>query len=102
MIKRLANDDDDYTPMSDIITNVIKRNRLEKGLHAVRAEDAWESVMGPAISKYTTDIKLDRDRLLVRISSSTLRQELDYGKQKIIALLNEELGGDYIKKLILV
>jgi hypothetical protein len=37
----------------------------------------------------------------VQLSSSVLREELSYGKEKIINMLNEELGKTIIKKLIL-
>jgi hypothetical protein len=37
----------------------------------------------------------------VQLSSSVLREELSYGKEKIIKMLNEELGKDIVKKLIL-
>lgn len=87
--------------LGNLLSDFITENRLEKGLDKVRVEDAWNKVMGPAIEKYTAQIKLDRDTLFVRISSSVLRQELSYGNQKIISLLNEELGKGLIKKLVL-
>lgn len=63
--------------------------------------DVWNSQMGPAIEKYTTAIKLERDTLYVQLSSSVLREELSYGKEKIIKMLNEELGKELVKKLVL-
>jgi hypothetical protein len=57
--------------------------------------------MGPAIEKYTTAIKLQNETLFVQLSSSVLREELSYGKEKIINMLNRELGKDLIKKLVL-
>ncbi|MDX1784359.1 MAG: DciA family protein, partial [Aequorivita vladivostokensis] len=44
---------------------------------------------------------LDRDTLYVQLSSSVLREELSYGKEKIVKLLNEELGKELIKKVVL-
>jgi hypothetical protein len=35
------------------------------------------------------------------LSSSVLREELSYGKEKIIAMLNEAIGKNVIKKLVL-
>ena len=67
----------------------------------VSAEEAWHNVMGNAISKYTTAIKLDREILYVQLSSSVLRDELSYGKTKIISLLNEEMGKQVVTKLVL-
>jgi len=57
--------------------------------------------MGNGVNNYTTAIKLVRDVLYVQLSSSVLREELSYGKEKIIAMLNEALGKDLIKKLVL-
>jgi len=57
--------------------------------------------MGNGVNNYTTDIKLDRDVLYVSLSSSVLREELSYGKQKIIDMLNESVGKNVVKKLVL-
>lgn len=91
----------DNNSMSDVLKGFIDANRLQKGLDKVSIEEAWHKVMGNAISKYTTAIKLDRDVLYVQLSSSVLREELSYGKTKIIAMINEEMGKKSITKLIL-
>ncbi|QAA83125.1 DUF721 domain-containing protein [Aequorivita sp. H23M31] len=87
--------------IGDALKEFIENNRLEKGLDKVNAKEAWDRVMGVAIAKYTTDIKFDRDTLYVQLSSSVLREELGYGKEKIIKMLNEDLGKDLITKLVL-
>ena len=87
--------------MSDALKNFIDANRLQKGLDKVSIEEAWHSVMGKAISKYTTAIKLDRKTLYIQLSSSVLREELSYGKSKIITMINEEMGKQIITKLVL-
>lgn len=97
MSKRRA----DNISLADAIREFIDSNRLETGLDKVNAKKAWESVMGGSISRYTTNIKFEGDTLMVQLSSSVLREELSYGNQKIIKLLNEELGKELIKKLIL-
>lgn len=97
MAKRKGNN----SSMSDVLKGFIDANKLQKGLDRVSIEDAWHSVMGNAISKYTTAIKLDRDVLYIQLSSSVLREELSYGKTKIISMINEEMGKEIITKLIL-
>lgn len=87
--------------LGDVLKDFITTNKLDTGLDKVNAKEAWDKVMGNAISKYTTDLKLDRDTLYVQLSSSVLREELSYGIDKIIKMLNEELGKDLIKKLVL-
>ncbi|MBT0608217.1 DUF721 domain-containing protein [Aequorivita echinoideorum] len=87
--------------LGDVLKDFIQSNRLEKGLNKVSAREAWNEMMGTAISNYTTDVKLDGDTLYVQLSSSVLREELSYGREKIIKMLNEEMGKDLIKKLVL-
>lgn len=89
------------TKIGDVLKDFIQTNHLEKGLDKVNVKDAWHNVMGKAISKYTTQVILDRDTLFIQLSSSVLREELSYGKEKIIKLLNEELGKKLISKLVL-
>lgn len=87
--------------LGDVLKEFVETNKLDKGLKQVQVVDAWNGLMGPAIKKYTTQVKLDREKLYVQLSSSVLREELSYGKQKIIKLMNEELGSELIKDLIL-
>lgn len=87
--------------MVDALKEFVETNRLEKGLDAVNVQDAWKNMMGNGVNNYTTAIQLKGDTLYVQLSSSVLREELSYGKQKIIDLLNENLGKTLIKKLVL-
>ena len=97
MAKRI----NDHLSISDALKEFVSDNKLQKGLDKVNVRDVWNSQMGPAIEKYTIAIKLDRDTLYVQLSSSVLREELSYGKEKIVKMLNEELGKELVKKLIL-
>lgn len=87
--------------LSDALADFVSTNKLQTGLDKVNARDVWNQQMGPAIEKYTTSLKLEGSTLYVQLSSSVLREELSYGKEKIIRLLNEALGKNLIQKLIL-
>lgn len=87
--------------ISDALKAFVETNKLEKGLDKVNVADAWARLMGNGVNNYTTALSLDRDVLYVRLSSSVLREELSYGKQKIVNMLNEDLGKEIIKKLVL-
>ncbi len=97
----MAKRDAEESTIGDVLKNFIASNKLEKGLDKVSIKDAWHLVMGDAISKYTTGLLLERDTLFVSLSSSVLREELSYGKEKIIKLLNEEVGKELVTKLVL-
>lgn len=85
--------------LSSVIKQLIKQNRLEYGLHKVEVQEIWERLMGNVIIKYTTSVELKGDVLYIQLSSPALCQELGYGKEKIVALINEELGEEVVKKL---
>lgn len=87
--------------IGSVLKAFVKENKLDQGLNHVNVKEVWYSQMGPVIKKYTNTIRLKEDTLIVSLSSSVLREELSYGKEKIIRMLNESLGQDLIKKLIL-
>ena len=91
----------EHLKIGDAIKEFVETNKLQSGLDKVNVREAWEQMMGNGVNHYTTAVKLENDTLYVQLSSSVLREELSYGKEKIIAMLNEALGKDLIKKLIL-
>ncbi|WP_298555281.1 DUF721 domain-containing protein [uncultured Algibacter sp.] len=97
----MAKRNNENLSISDALKEFVETNKLEKGLDKVNVADAWEKLMGNGINNYTTAVSLERETLYVQLSSSVLREELSYGKEKIINMLNEELGKEIIKKLIL-
>ena len=91
----------EHLSLSDALKDFVETNNLEKGLDKIKVQDAWVKLMGNGVNSYTTSILLNRNTLYVELSSSALREELSYGKEKIITMLNEDLGKEIIKKLIL-
>ncbi|MEX0359823.1 MAG: DUF721 domain-containing protein [Allomuricauda sp.] len=88
-------------PLRDALSEFIKENKLQKGMDKVDARDAWAKLMGNGVNNYTTAVELRNETLYVSLSSSVLREELSLGKSKIITMLNEELGKELVKKLVL-
>ena len=97
----MAKRHNDHINISDALKEFVETNKLEKGLNKVNVVDAWAKLMGNGVNNYTTSVNLERDTLYIQLNSSVLREELSYGKQKIIDMINEELGKEIIKKLIL-
>ena len=91
----------DILNLQDVLKEFVTENKLETGLDKVQVREAWIKLMGNGINNYTTNIQLKRDTLYIQLSSSALREELSYGKEKIINLINEELGKDIVNKIVL-
>ena len=97
----MARRDNENTSMKDALSAFIQKNKLEKGMDKVDAREAWIRLMGNGVNNYTTEIELRFDTLYISLSSSVLREELSLGKSKIIRMINEEIGKDLVKKLVL-
>ncbi|GAA4280910.1 DUF721 domain-containing protein [Gaetbulibacter aestuarii] len=97
----MAKRNNEHLSLSDALKEFVETNKLEGGLNKVHVAEAWRELMGNGVNNYTTSVNLEHDTLYVKLSSSVLREELSYGKQKIINMLNEALGKPLIKKLIL-
>lgn len=80
----------------------IDENNLSKGIQKIKVEEVWHQLMGKGVSSYTQSVELKNKTLIVRLSSSVLREELTHGKQKIITMINTEMGAKVVSRLLLV
>lgn len=87
--------------IGDVLKQFISQNKLEAGMDVVNVRDAWKNLMGNGVNNYTTEIQLKGSTLYVALSSAVLREELSYGKEKIIKMINEELRKDLVTNLVL-
>lgn len=90
----------DPIPLRTALGNFVEKNKLDKGMNKVDVSRAWFA-LNPAFETYTTSLRFDRETLFVNLSSSVFREELSYGKEKIRSMLNEELGREIVKKIVL-
>lgn len=97
----MAKRHNDNQSIQDILKEFVQTNNLQSGLDKVDVREAWTKLMGNGVNNYTTAIELKNETLYVKLSSSVLREELSYGTEKIIAMLNESLGKELVKKLVL-
>ncbi|MGK4569092.1 DUF721 domain-containing protein [Flavobacterium sp. 3HN19-14] len=97
MAKRLSND----SPIGDILKEIIQVNKLQPGIDQIAVKEAWRSLMGNGVNTYTRNVALKGSVLYVELTSSVLREELSYGKDKIIKMINEELRREVVKEVVL-
>ena len=97
----MAKRQNEFHSIQDLMKDVILENKLTKGMHQLSVKDAWAKLMGKGVVSYTNKVELNGKTLVVNLRSSVLREELSYGKEKIIKMMNEELGEELISKIIL-
>ncbi len=97
----MARRNNENISIGEAIKGFIKDNKLQAGMDKIDVRDAWRNLMGNGVNNYTADIQLKQTTLYVNLTSSVLREELSYGKEKIIRMINEELGKELVKNLVL-
>ena len=98
----MAKRENDSFSIEDLMKFFIKENNLSKGMQKIKIEETWNNMMGPGVATHTSSVKLQNKTLVIQLNSSVLREELSYGKDKIIKMMNEEIGDDIISKVMLV
>ncbi len=95
----MAKRENETYKIKDLMSNMLQENKLQEGIDQFDVKDAWENVMGKGVMSYTESIRLKRNTLYVKLSSSALKEELNYGKEKIVKMLNESLKNVLIKSI---
>lgn len=87
--------------MAEAMKQFLKQSRLKGYVQALQIEDVWEKLMGKTISKYTDKIQIHGSTLYITTSVAPLKQELLYQKDKIRQRVNEALGENTIKEVVI-
>jgi len=88
------------TSLKDVILAIFKRYRLNYGIDKVRVKEAWVEVVGASIVKYTVSVRLQGSKLYVTLNNTGLREDLNYGKSKLVTMLNEYLQKEVVKDIV--
>lgn len=87
--------------LGDAISEFLNRHNLGPKLDEVKLINAWERVVGKMIARHTNDLRIQKGSLFVYLDSDALRNELSYTKTLLIRRLNEAVGKEVIKDVVL-
>lgn len=87
--------------LQDALKDMLQEFKLVPQLNEARVKTLWEQLMGKTISTYTTNVSVRKNILYLTIISAPLKHELSYAKDKIRKMLNEELGEEFIKEVVI-
>jgi predicted nucleic acid-binding Zn ribbon protein len=83
-------------PLDDIVNQLLRQEGLETPLNERRLIDAWETVAGATIARYTTEKFIRNQVLFVNILNPALRSELSMMKTQLVDRLNAVIGARVI------
>jgi predicted nucleic acid-binding Zn ribbon protein len=88
-------------PLKEVIEEYLAAFKLDSKLTELKLVGSWEKIMGRTIAKHTQEIYIKNKILYLKLNSSVLRNELSFGKEKIIQLMNQEVGAEVIVDVVL-
>ena len=86
-------------PLGKILEEVIKDNNLGDGITQARINEIWVELMSRPILSRTTKLRYINKTLTIYLTSSVIRNELDYQKEEFKKQFNDRLGESAIEKI---
>ena len=87
--------------VGDIINRLMKNPKLADRLDALDVLEVWKELIGKQLENYIDEARMIKGKLLIKVKSAPLRNELSYKKTDLISQINTKLGKDVVKEIIL-
>ena len=87
--------------LSSVIKKIVSNPKISNKLENLKIIEIWNEILGNNLQKYIIDSKVYNRKLLVKIKSSTLRNELGFKKTDLINQINKRFGKKIIDEIIL-
>ena len=87
--------------MGELLDEFFKRPYVAAKVAEGRLPDTWREIVGERAAADTTELRLERHILHVRIHSSVLRQELFYQREALKEEINRRSGVRIVNAVII-
>ena len=91
----------DEQQFGELLGGVYKTLKISEKAIEHRVIQAWETLFGATFASHISTLTYSHHELTVKITSDVLRHELFLNRTKMRNRLNEELGEQLIKEIIL-
>ena len=87
--------------IGEILREYLKMTQLENHVFETRIAEVWQEALGDRITLETDRIHLQSGTLFVTLKSPSLKNDILMQRTVIRTVLNEKLGGDIIKSVVI-
>tara|TARA_B100000902_G_C27007283_1_gene762912 strand:+ start:376 stop:675 length:300 start_codon:yes stop_codon:yes gene_type:complete len=87
--------------LGGVIDRMLDVYKLRSGLTELSIKSDWVKIAGPVIAERTDEVLLKGSKLIIRLNSAALRQELHYQREQLMRNVNEHIGNDVVKEVYL-
>ena len=82
----------DVKSLDNVLVQFLRSAGLETPLLQHRLVESWPEVAGAAIARYTGQVFISNQTLMVKINNSALRAELSMMRAQYVKRLNDHVG----------
>ena len=91
----------DAISLGDALKKFLEKSRIKNSIQSMQIEDHWLKLMGETIAKYTDRIEIKNGTLFIYTEVAPLKNELVFQKELIVKRINESLGDDVVKDVVI-
>lgn len=86
--------------MGEVIKRMFGELNLEEGYRKNQVKGLVKDLLGPGLHKYVTRIGMREGVLHITVEESVVRSELSYARENLRNHINEALGEEYVKEVV--
>lgn len=87
--------------MGELLDEFFKRPYIAAKVAEGKLPETWRAIVGDRAADATTELRLERNILYVRIQSSVLRSELFYQREALKEAINRHSGVHLVHSVII-
>ena len=84
-----------------VLGRVLQNLGLSREMTGWRAVEAWPRLVGPRVAARSRAVAFRDGTLQVEVDGSAWMQELAYLKRDLVQRINQELGGELVRDVLL-
>jgi len=86
--------------IKDLVSGFINQYKLKSKYIEFKIREYWTEEMSPMVNRYTTEIKVVDKKLIVNISSASMKHELHLDRTKLKDQINVFLEEDFLVEVL--
>ncbi|GAB4340366.1 MAG: DUF721 domain-containing protein [Flammeovirgaceae bacterium] len=87
--------------IKEAIEEMFSALKLDDKYYEAKAIEAWNIIMGSTVAKRTASVNIFKGKMTIKLSSAPLKSELNTSRELIRTKLNQYLGKEVVKILII-
>ncbi|MBN2681271.1 MAG: DUF721 domain-containing protein [Bacteroidales bacterium] len=91
----------DTTHINEVLQAYVKALGFEEKLKETSIINSWESLVGKMVANSTRKIEIYKGVMFVHLNSSIVRNELMMIRNELMKRMNENVGSEVIKEIVL-